>query len=530
MHRVMIFSILLLMAVSSPSLAADGKKASGNGASVQECIARSNHSPDEIRGLSCTGLKSLDGIENFPKLEQLALAKGTGAKRTGAKDADSYTLTAADTAVADNVVRLLLVGKGWNEEDINVLAQALPAVRNVQCRLCDINELGWLSKFDELSVIQLDLMTVIEAHWYYGKEPDPEITFEGLPYDRIHRISIQTTPKSNISCRALGVWQTKASTYFSGRRNYPRPYKDMAACYPRIYDLRELILEGDAAYQAGKLEEAHRKYREAFEINPYDQRAISSLALTSLKQGDACAAAQVAASGTELENGIAATRASIHYNLYLALLELGDIAAARDALARSHEIRPGESKQQALAEMAEMADQAGKPASCNLEHNWITELRARIETAAVERSRGSVNPYAGKDFSNYTVVKSEFGEKTTDYLWIEFRDVKFEPGYYGIIVRAKPDVNRSSNRRQTGMSCDASRRGVSPKNNREHLLDERFMMIQDGAYQEIELQSFFRISEPENFELCIFGGDAWWMESGDYLVELVRFKGSDFEQ
>lgn len=523
MRRAKIFStVLLLVLVSSPSLEAAEKKASGRGASIDECIAASNHSPKEIRGLSCTGLKSLDGIEKFPNLEQLALAKSKG-------DAGSYTLTAADTAVAGKVERLLLAGKGWNEKDINVLAQALPAVQNFQCRLCDLTRLGWLSKFEQLTVIQFDLMTVIEAHWYHGKEPDPEMTFEGLPYDRIQRISIQVTPKSNISCRALGVWQTKASTYFSGRRNYPRPYKDMAACYPRINHLRELTLDGDAAYRAGKLEEAHRKYREAFEINPYDQRAISSLSLVELKRGNTCKAAQIAASGTRLENGIPATRASIQYNLYLALRELGDIPAAREALRASNAIRPSDSKQASLEEMAAAEQEKDKTRGCPLENNWIDDVYARIESDAVERSRGATNPYADKDFSNYTVVKSEFGEKTIDYLYVEFKDVNFEPGYYGVIIRSKPGVNRSTNRRQTGMSCDASRRGVAPKNNREHLLDERFRMIEDGAYQTIELQSFFRIEEPEHFASCTFGGDAWWMESGDYLVELVRFKGSDFE-
>ena len=232
MRRVMILSAALLLALlSSPAVDASGNKVSGRGASLDECMAKSNQSPDEIQGLSCTGLKSLDGIEEFPQLESLALAKGV-------KEAGDFTLSAADAAVAERVTQLLLVGNGWNEEDIAVLGRVLPAVRSFQCRLCDVHKLGALATFQELSVVHLDLLTVIEAHWYYGKEPDPEITFKGLPYDQVRRISIETSPKTNISCRALGTWQTKASTYFAGNRNYPRPYKDMAACFPRVNELR----------------------------------------------------------------------------------------------------------------------------------------------------------------------------------------------------------------------------------------------------------------------------------------------------
>ena len=158
----------------------------------------------------------------------------------------------------------------------------------------------------------------------------------------------------------------------------------MRACYPKKHRVSELLLDADKRYQAGDLDRAHAGYFEAFHINPYDQRVISSLALTFYKKGMACESAQVAWFGMGLENGNQATRASILYNFAVAARSLGWLDQYRDALERSNEIKPSEHKSKLLAGKTE----AREVQNCNRDAQWIRDIEQSIETQAVVRSRG----------------------------------------------------------------------------------------------------------------------------------------------
>lgn len=485
----------------------------GHGPAITDCLGDSAAQRQQIDRLTCKGLESLNGIDSLTRLDQLKLSRHE----------TDQSLAAAPDIRSTSVRTLFLEGKGWARSDIEVLARTLPEVYNIWCRLCDIYELGLFSGFAKLTHLHLEMLPVIHSNWLGELTPDKEISFAGLPYDQMYSISVQASPVTHISCRSLGIWSKKARTYFNGRHTYPKPYKDSMACFPQLQLLRDLIPAGNALYHAGELQQAHDKYLQAFRINPYDQKAISSLALTYYKSGQLCKAAQVAASGTRLPNGIAATRAAIFYNLYLSLHAMGDFRQARAALQRSLDIQPTDYKKQQLAEPAGLNGQNTK---CALTDNWIDDLYQALETNAVERSRGGPRPYADVDFNDFKVIQSVPGQQTIDYLTVSFTDIQFEPGLYGIVIRQKTGINPSTRFRQRQIDCDAEQKGRASPNSKEHVLYEQFQYLDNANHnpdEELELVKVFAIEKPEHNELCFFWGDAWWMESDEYKVELVRF-------
>lgn len=325
--------------------------------------------------MKCANLESLDGVEHLVNLKEFIFFR------------KKQPLSVKQGIQVPSVAYLELdaVSDWSNDEDIKTLARVFPNVQTVRCNTCGPVSLGLLANFKKLQLIQLDLGGLRREA---GIGPPPEFDFTGLPYEALH-IELTTSIDTNISCRNLGIWSYKIrERYVPDQHNeHVKPYRAMVTCYPELSEIGEKLIQGDALYKQGDLESAHRRYLDAFHINPYDQRTISRLALTYYKKGEYCRSAQVARSGTVLVNGTNTTRSSIWFNYHLALKSLGRQADARAALQKSIEYNPSQRKRDMLAQIQ---GENAASVDCPFTENWIDQLYASLETAAIQRSRSGV--------------------------------------------------------------------------------------------------------------------------------------------
>lgn len=382
--------ILIILPIALTQISYAGIiKHNGEGDDIASCISDTRYTPvrnapESIERLECYSLKSLNGINKLTNLKSLTLGKTQKQYKEGSKLVfDPKHISNSVSTLKLRAIRVVK-SKGWDKSEIIALAKSFPKVTHIICRICNYNDFGDFSLFPELAHISIEMLPVIELSWRHGWSPDKEINFDGLLYDRISNIYIANAPSTNISCRNLGMWSYKINSHFSGRSSFAKPFKDMNACFPNKQNITGLILLGDEHYKKGNMNEAYKNYHEAFFINPYDQKAISSLSLMYYKKNEYCKSAQIAASGTKLVNGTPSTRASILYNLYIALIKLKDFKGAKEALVKSNTLKPTSGKQEKLNKIYTTSSQT---TTCQLKADWIQEIYNNLETEAVLRSR-----------------------------------------------------------------------------------------------------------------------------------------------
>lgn len=514
-------SILLLIYYvvthSTLSLSANKSQQSANYFDITSCIPDWIKDVKEVKNLECkTAIQSLKGIEQLTELKSLTLWKSSFSNK-------EFFLSVPEN-VTSNVEILTLKGvdwqkKGlWNKEDLKRLMQVFPLVNHFICVKCGVFDLGFLSGFPLLKKITLNMLPVVSLKWVHGEAPLDEITFDGLEYENIDSISISSSPMTNVSCKNLGVWWKKVSMYYSGRSNWPIPYKSFDSCFPEISILTSLIVSGDKLYKEGDINSAHNYYMRAFEINPYNSKAISSLSLSYYKLGEYCKSAQVAASGAKLITRHKNVQASIFYNYYLSLLEMNDVVGSKTALMRSMELSPSEYKEQLLKSLDISNSDIN---DCALDDNWISNFYNNIERLAVQRSRSDKADnisYSNFLYSSYKVISAVNGKVTDDMLYVDFNQVEFSPGIYGVILNKEKNIDRSPKRRQDDLICRSF--------NGSNILRELSVIINDHSSpeKEIELIKVFKVDKPIKSESCYLGGDGWVMDSDNYTVEIVKFK------
>lgn len=409
-----------------------------------------------------------------------------------------------------------LKGKDWNQVDIDKLIDNFPNTENFVCINCGYFNLGRLSGFKRLKTIYINMLPVIRLKWVYGEEPLQEIELAGLNYDAIKSISISSSPQTNISCKNIGIWNKKLSMSYSGRHNWPLPYKDTYSCFPEIHKLSSLVITGDKQYKAGEIKKAHDNYKKAFFINPYDQRAISSLSLSFYKQKKFCESAQVSASGLLLPNGNQRTRASIYFNHYLAQLGLGNYLEAKKALKLSNDYYPTDSKRDKLENFKV---QNTIPENCSFNENWIDKLMNKLESQAIVRSRSDRDNFVSFENLNvkgYKTISTALGVETFDVLTLGFYNLSFEPGYYAVVFKKAPGIDRSEKRRQLILNCG---KNITFDN----VMREPYVRLDNHIFNKIiEIIKVFEVTRELNNLNCIFGGDGWVLNSNDYVVEVVK--------
>lgn len=415
----------------------------------------------------------------------------------------------------------------WNNDDINELFMAFPNIEKFTCIKCGYFSLGELSIFKNLKSISIDMLPTVYGTWRYGEKQLDEINLDGLEYNNIDDIYINASPITNISCQTLGVWSKKIMMHYSGRRNWPDPYKSIGACFPELASISNLIISGDKLYNNKNLDQAHENYKKAFSINPYDQKAISSLALTYYKKMDYCKSAQVAFSGINLENGISSSKASIAYNLYLSLLKLGDVTRAIKALELSNEYSPSDAK---LEKLKSLKRSKKIPIdNCSFSNNWVFDLRRNIEKEAVNRSRSDTNyriSFKNFKYTNYETILRLKGGRAEDTTLStaainlstgEILNAYFYPGFYGLIVTLPKSADKKYPRNELELWCNSEYIG-------ENLLREYFVEFDNlDNTKTVKLYQLFKIDKIINNATCYFGGNSWLVDSNIHKVDIVKF-------
>lgn len=112
-----------------------------------------------------------------------------------------------------------------------------------------------------------------------------------------------------------------------------------ATSEPQITD-ESLLAEGDAYLEAGKLKEAERAFLRAVAKNPRNPKLYNRLGAIYLRTRNYSDALQAFEAARDLDD----TKASRHYNVALAAWQLGNLAKARDAVAKAISLDPNAQK------------------------------------------------------------------------------------------------------------------------------------------------------------------------------------------